>query len=80
MQTMVMQPGRPVISTMATSSQPLDQPHTTVKQPWWARNALVAAFLRKYRDRSKRIDVLARLVFPTGFFVFNCIYWTVYLV
>jgi hypothetical protein len=38
------------------------------------------AFFRKYKERSKRIDVVSRLVFPTGFFVFNCVYWVVYLV
>ncbi|KAI6186316.1 Glutamate-gated chloride channel [Aphelenchoides besseyi] len=29
-------------------------------------------------DSAKRADYLSRIVFPTGFFIFNCIYWTYY--
>lgn len=36
-------------------------------------------WLSKYKERSKRIDVVSRLVFPVGFFIFNCVYWTVYM-
>ena len=36
-------------------------------------------FLTKHPQRSKRIDVFSRVAFPFGFFVFNCIYWLVYL-
>ena len=34
----------------------------------------------KYRNSAKRIDVLARIVFPVTFVVFNVFYWFVYLI
>lgn len=37
-------------------------------------------FIRKYLARSKRIDVLSRILFPFAFLVFNVVYWTMYLV
>ncbi|KAI6226375.1 BMA-AVR-14, isoform b [Aphelenchoides fujianensis] len=36
-------------------------------------------FVRRYKERSKRIDVVSRLVFPIGYACFNVLYWTVYL-
>uniref|UniRef100_A0A914VPM3 Ig-like domain-containing protein n=1 Tax=Plectus sambesii TaxID=2011161 RepID=A0A914VPM3_9BILA len=35
-------------------------------------------WLKKYNERSKRIDILSRVIFPIGFFFFNCFYWTYY--
>lgn len=37
-------------------------------------------FVRRYKERSKRIDVVSRLVFPIGYACFNVLYWAVYLV
>ncbi|CAK5074989.1 unnamed protein product [Meloidogyne enterolobii] len=36
-------------------------------------------FVRRYKERSKRIDVVSRLVFPIGYACFNVLYWAVYL-
>ncbi|CAJ0577752.1 unnamed protein product, partial [Mesorhabditis spiculigera] len=36
-------------------------------------------FVRRYKERSKRIDVVSRLVFPIGYAFFNVLYWTLYL-
>ncbi|CAJ0960595.1 unnamed protein product, partial [Mesorhabditis belari] len=36
-------------------------------------------FVRRYKERSKRIDVVSRLVFPIGYAFFNVLYWSVYL-
>lgn len=36
-------------------------------------------WLSTYHERSKRIDVISRLLFPVGFLAFNFMYWTVYL-
>lgn len=44
------------------------------------KRGCMEAFFRKYKERSKRIDIVSRLVFPFGFFIFNCVYWAVYLV
>uniref|UniRef100_A0A914VRI2 Uncharacterized protein n=1 Tax=Plectus sambesii TaxID=2011161 RepID=A0A914VRI2_9BILA len=54
--------------------QRLQRPHMKQKRRF------TDAFFRKYKERSKRIDVVSRLVFPAGFFIFNCVYWVVYLV
>lgn len=43
------------------------------------RRNIFELWLSKYKERSKRIDVVARMVFPVGFFLFNCIYWIFYL-
>nr|CAE46429.1 glutamate-gated chloride channel alpha3A subunit [Dirofilaria immitis] len=37
-------------------------------------------FVRRYKERSKRIDVVSRLVFPIGYACFNVLYWAVYLI
>jgi len=37
-------------------------------------------FVRRYKERSKRIDVVSRVVFPIGYACFNVLYWAVYLV
>ncbi|KAL3997533.1 cation transporter family protein [Acanthocheilonema viteae] len=37
-------------------------------------------FIRRYKERSKRIDVVSRLVFPIGYACFNVLYWAVYLI
>ncbi|PIO63347.1 Cation transporter family protein, partial [Teladorsagia circumcincta] len=36
-------------------------------------------FVRRYKERSKRIDVVSRMVFPIGYACFNVLYWAVYL-
>uniref|UniRef100_A0AC34QAG7 Ig-like domain-containing protein n=1 Tax=Panagrolaimus sp. JU765 TaxID=591449 RepID=A0AC34QAG7_9BILA len=36
-------------------------------------------FVRRYKERSKRIDVVSRVVFPIGYACFNVLYWAVYL-
>uniref|UniRef100_T1L3J8 Uncharacterized protein n=1 Tax=Tetranychus urticae TaxID=32264 RepID=T1L3J8_TETUR len=36
-------------------------------------------WLRKFPTRSKRIDVLSRILFPTMFALFNLVYWITYL-
>ncbi|XP_014666256.1 PREDICTED: LOW QUALITY PROTEIN: glutamate-gated chloride channel-like [Priapulus caudatus] len=38
-----------------------------------------SSFLSRYQDRSKRIDVMSRIMFPTGFCLFNIAYWAGYL-
>lgn len=42
------------------------------------RNRLFS-WLTTYHERSKRIDVLARVLFPFGFLAFNFVYWSYYL-
>lgn len=37
-------------------------------------------FVQRYKERSKRIDVVSRLVFPIGYACFNVLYWAVYLI
>ena len=34
---------------------------------------------QKFKSRAKRIDVMARIIFPLVFAIFNCSYWTYYL-
>ena len=36
-------------------------------------------WLASFPNRSKRIDVVSRICFPTMFGMFNVVYWTVYL-
>lgn len=36
-------------------------------------------WLASFPNRSKRIDVISRICFPTMFGMFNVVYWTVYL-
>ncbi|XP_014666584.1 PREDICTED: glutamate-gated chloride channel-like isoform X2 [Priapulus caudatus] len=37
------------------------------------------SFLSHYKDRAKRIDVVARILFPAGFALFNVAYWLGYM-
>ncbi|XP_022251200.1 glutamate-gated chloride channel-like [Limulus polyphemus] len=37
------------------------------------------AWLNKFPSRSKRIDVMSRILFPLMFALFNLVYWTTYL-
>ena len=37
------------------------------------------SWLSGFKMRSKRIDVIARIIFPVMFAMFNLIYWTSYL-
>ena len=39
----------------------------------------MSACMAKFCNRSKRIDVIARITFPVAFTVFNIAYWTTYL-
>jgi len=48
---------------------------TTGLRRWFTEQS----WLSQYKERSKRIDVISRLIFPIGFFVFNCIYWYMYM-
>uniref|UniRef100_A0A7E4W662 Ig-like domain-containing protein n=1 Tax=Panagrellus redivivus TaxID=6233 RepID=A0A7E4W662_PANRE len=36
-------------------------------------------FVGRYKERSKRIDVVSRVIFPIGYACFNVLYWAVYL-
>lgn len=38
------------------------------------------SWISKFPTRSKRIDVISRIIFPVMFALFNLIYWTTYLV
>ncbi|CAK9301657.1 unnamed protein product [Gordionus sp. m RMFG-2023] len=38
------------------------------------------SFMKKYKSRSKRIDVLSRIFFPLAFTGFNIVYWVAYMV
>ncbi|XP_074600191.1 glutamate-gated chloride channel-like isoform X2 [Brevipalpus obovatus] len=44
------------------------------KKPQW-----LDRWLRNFQSRSKRIDVLARITFPTMFSLFNLVYWLAYV-
>lgn len=63
----------------ATTASPL-LGHHTIPAPKKRRRGYMETFFRKYKERSKRIDVVSRLVFPTGFILFNIVYWAVYLI
>lgn len=39
----------------------------------------IKRWLASFPNRSKRIDVVSRICFPTMFGMFNVVYWTVYL-
>ena len=45
---------------------------------WWRWPVMRLLFAR-YKERAKRIDVIARVTFPAGFFLFNLAYWIYYL-
>lgn len=45
----------------------------------WYKWPVLYYFLHKYKERSKRIDVVSRVLFPAGFCIFNVFYWIVYL-
>uniref|UniRef100_A0A915IBG1 Neurotransmitter-gated ion-channel transmembrane domain-containing protein n=1 Tax=Romanomermis culicivorax TaxID=13658 RepID=A0A915IBG1_ROMCU len=38
----------------------------------------VKRYLAKNKERSKRIDVISRFIFPIGFTIFNVLYWSYY--
>ena len=52
-----------------------------VKRGGWLTGCLLSRFrgCRVPPDRSKRIDVVSRYLFPLVFAVFNLAYWTTYL-
>ena len=43
------------------------------------RKNFLQAWLNKFPSRAKKIDVLARVIFPAIFAFFNMSYWTFYL-
>uniref|UniRef100_A0A1I7ZY28 Neur_chan_memb domain-containing protein n=1 Tax=Steinernema glaseri TaxID=37863 RepID=A0A1I7ZY28_9BILA len=53
------------------------QPLVVAQQP--RSSCCFRMFVRRYKERSKRIDVVSRLVFPIGYACFNVLYWAVYL-
>lgn len=69
-QILVLGNNRPMASTSAPKPP---------QQPVPRSQGCINSWLFKYKERSKRIDVVSRLVFPVGFFIFNCVYWTVYM-
>lgn len=48
----------------------------TMKKP---KNRCCQSWLSKFPTRSKRIDVMARIIFPIVFALFNLAYWSTYL-
>ena len=68
---------------LTVSTQPANRPGWTCSQCTlrnWYKWPVLFGLLHKYKERSKRIDVMSRLLFPVGFAVFNVFYWIVYLV
>ena len=37
------------------------------------------SWISKFPSRSKRIDVISRIIFPVVFALFNLVYWSTYL-
>ncbi|KAI6195748.1 hypothetical protein M3Y94_01024100 [Aphelenchoides besseyi] len=54
--------------------EPLDYERGSGALEWW-----LFLWNVRYRENGQRIDLLARIIFPVAFVLFNLIYWTYYL-
>ncbi|KRY30593.1 Glutamate-gated chloride channel [Trichinella spiralis] len=59
--------------------------HITADSPYYISSPTnskiwngLCRWLNNYRERARRIDIVARIIFPIGFFTFNFVYWCEY--